>query len=189
MRRIFSTEPRADECRHFSRERSLSKCNLAARAVRLKDGVPRVAQAVPGYLAMKRPRHFDRHALAIGGGPRTPTRSGTLRIDVSAARQVPGQARAYAEYRLFGALVAVSDVRSARVTLRPIRVGGRADDVACTIIVVHDDGRCHRVRATGAHNYQAINRATDRLTDHYQRPRHAISPRNALRRSYQRPCP
>lgn len=123
--------------------------------------MPRLARAVPRQLVMKKAPRSDTNALPIGGGPSAPTRSCALRIEVSAARQVPAQARAYAEYRLFGGLAPLPDIRSARLTLRPI--GDPADAVVCSIIVTHDDGRRLCVRATGAHTYQAINRATDRL--------------------------
>lgn len=133
--------------------------------------VPRLARAVPVHLAMIQPLSADTHAVKMGDGPPpVPRRSGALRIEVSAARQVPAQARAYAGYRLFGGLALAPDVRSGRMTLRPIP--DRADAVVCVIIVVHDDGRRLRLRATGAHTYQAINRATEhlwRLTNHFAR--------------------
>lgn len=132
--------------------------------------VPRLAHCVLVHVAMRHPLSPGTHAVTMGNGPPAPTRSGALRIEVSAARQVPAQARAYAEYRLFRGLAPVPDVRSARVTLRPIP--DRADAVVCSVIVVHGDGRRLRIRATGGHIYQAINRATDRLcrlTNHYAR--------------------
>ncbi len=86
-----------------------------------------------------------------------------LRITVAADDQIDPQARAYAEYRVFGRLAPAHGVRAARVTLRPAR--RRPDAIECAVLVEHADGRCERFRATGAHTYDAINKAAERLQE------------------------
>ena len=109
---------------------------------------------------MKNALPAQAHAVPLT--PTVPARAAPLRIQVSAAHDVETQARAYAEYRLFEGLAPVAGVRSARVSLRPIR--GREGAVSCSVLIVHDDGRRFRLRATGTHTYQAINRVSERVS-------------------------
>ena len=91
-----------------------------------------------------------------------------IRIDVEAEAPVSAQARRYAEYRVFAGLVQLAQrvkvqVRHARVVLRPMRRAGACDGVECAITLTVGD-TAFRVRATGDHPYDAINRAGDRLS-------------------------
>jgi len=88
-------------------------------------------------------------------------RSSPLRIAVAGAQGTEAQAIAYAEYRMFESLAPVPGVRSARVALR--RISGQVPAVACSVCVARTDGTTLRFRLTGAHTYQAINKATERL--------------------------
>jgi ribosome-associated translation inhibitor RaiA len=102
-------------------------------------------------------------------------------IDVVGAESISAQARTYAEYRVFAALTRMAGlepIRRASILLRdkPDRRG--CPRVSCAVTVVFDDAAAVRVRATGSHAYEAINRAVDRL-ESLERGRHS---RNISRR-------
>jgi hypothetical protein len=87
----------------------------------------------------------------------------SIRIEVLGGDAVGSQARAYAEYRVFAALTQITEsqqIRRARVVLRSVN-GAR---VSCTVTVSLDGLDPLRVRAIGAHAYDAINRAVERIT-------------------------
>jgi ribosome-associated translation inhibitor RaiA len=86
-----------------------------------------------------------------------------MRIEVLGDDSIGGQARTYAEYRLFSTLSQVVDidrVRDARVMLLRAVAG---EGVSCAIHVDLDGGEGLRARASGGHPYAAINDAVDRL--------------------------
>lgn len=96
-----------------------------------------------------------------------------MRIDVQAENSIAGQARTYAEYRVFAALSQVLDtsrVRHARVRLRSTRRTRVAGRVSCTVVVDMHGGGVLRIRTSGGHPYAAINRAVDRLQGHTVSP-------------------
>lgn len=77
---------------------------------------------------------------------------------------ISSQARTYAEYRVFSALTRHDrKFRRARVLLRPTEDRGTGDRVTCTVSVALDPSGSVRVRVTGPHVYEAINRAVERL--------------------------
>ena len=88
-----------------------------------------------------------------------------MRIEVHADDAISTQARRYAEYRVFAALMPLSQrlaVRHADVALRHAARRGACDGVECSItLTTRDTG--FRVRAMGDHPYDAINRAAERL--------------------------
>jgi ribosome-associated translation inhibitor RaiA len=89
-----------------------------------------------------------------------------MRIEVVGDRTISQQARTYAEYRVFAALAQFSKadtVRHVRVLLRPVKLGGGCEDIACTVTVALDGSDSYRIRATGPHAYAAINRAVERI--------------------------
>ena len=88
-----------------------------------------------------------------------------IRIDIHAEDVISAQARRYAEYRVFAAVMPMSHrvrVRHADVALRQTTRRGECDGVECAITLTVGDA-AFRVRATGDHPYDAINRAVDRL--------------------------
>lgn len=102
---------------------------------------------------------------------------GSLRIEVIGDKTISSQARTYAEYRVFAALIrsaAMRTARSARVVLRDVLPGGTCSGVTCTV-TVHCDAESIRVRATGAHPYAAINRAVESLRAAGPRPADRIN--------------
>ena len=89
-----------------------------------------------------------------------------IRILVQSEESVGAQARGYAEYRVFAALMQLArrvHVRRATVTLRHAARAGECDGVECTIALDVGD-TTFTVRACADHPYAAINRAADRLT-------------------------
>jgi ribosome-associated translation inhibitor RaiA len=87
-------------------------------------------------------------------------------IHVYAEEPVGAQARGYAEYRVFAALVQLTrrvHVRQARVTLRQAPRPGACRGIECAIALDVGD-TTFTVRACADHPYAAINRAADRLT-------------------------
>jgi ribosome-associated translation inhibitor RaiA len=89
-----------------------------------------------------------------------------MRIDVLGDDSISLQARTYAEYRLFAALSAVIDtgrVTNASVVLRGTRPSRQSERVICTVTVELKEGEVRRLRASGDHPYDAINRAVDCL--------------------------
>ena len=76
------------------------------------------------------------------------------------------QARTYAEYRVFAALVRhTSRVRAARVVLRRDQRDGTCDTVVCAVTVALEPSGSVRTRSRGQHAYEAINRAVERIGD------------------------
>jgi hypothetical protein len=89
-----------------------------------------------------------------------------MRIETIGDDSISGQARTYAEYRLFAALLRVVDtrrVRKASLALRRTTARQHAGHVVCTVRVELDTGDVTRLRAVGGHPYAAINRAVERL--------------------------
>ena len=89
-----------------------------------------------------------------------------MRIEVVGDGTISQQARTYAEYRVFSALTQFSPadtVRHVRVLLRPVKLGGGCEDIACTVTVALEGSDSYRIRTTGPHPYAAINRAVDRI--------------------------
>jgi ribosome-associated translation inhibitor RaiA len=76
------------------------------------------------------------------------------------------EARTYAEYRVFAALVRHrQSFDRVRVALRQRNGGGTCETVACAVSVALEPEGSVRVRVTGPHAYAAINRAVERLGD------------------------
>ena len=74
------------------------------------------------------------------------------------------QARTYAEYKVFAALVRHTQrVRSARVVLRRDGRAGRCNSVACAVTVALEPRGSLRARGCGPHAYAAVNRTVERL--------------------------
>jgi hypothetical protein len=91
----------------------------------------------------------------------------SIRIEVLGGDAISSQARAYAEYRVFAALTQITEsqqIRRARVVLRSVNGGRSCDRVSCTVRVALDGLDPLRVRTIGAHAYDAINRAVERIT-------------------------
>jgi hypothetical protein len=89
-----------------------------------------------------------------------------IQIAVQAEDPVSPQARRYAEYRVFAALLPLTPrlhPRQATVALRKTNRPGECAGIECAITVIVGD-TAFRVRATGDHPYDAINRAADRLS-------------------------
>jgi len=83
---------------------------------------------------------------------------------VSEDNAISSQARTYAEYRVFSALMRHAlKFRSARVLLRPSADQGVCDRVTCAVSIALEPSGSLRVRVTGPHVYAAINRAVERL--------------------------
>ena len=90
-----------------------------------------------------------------------------MRIAVLGEDAISWQARIYAEYRVFAALAQFADagkVRWARVVLRRVTRKGACDTVTCTVRVALDGSDSLRIRTTGEHPYEAINRAIARIS-------------------------
>ena len=91
-----------------------------------------------------------------------------MRIEVLGYDTMSGQARTYAEYRLFAELSRVADanrVRHARLVLRRRNDEQADESVSCTVTVAIEGGEPLRVQALAAHPYAAINRAVERLSE------------------------
>ncbi len=74
------------------------------------------------------------------------------------------QARAYAEYRVFGVLAPHSQrVRGARVILQRVASEGASHAAVCAVTVTLDPSGSIRTRVRGGHPYAAINLAVDRV--------------------------
>ncbi len=74
------------------------------------------------------------------------------------------QARTYAEYKVFSALVRHTQrVRGARVVLRREGHRGKCNSVACAVTVALDPSGSIRARGHGPHAYAAVNRTVERL--------------------------
>ena len=87
-----------------------------------------------------------------------------LRIEVAGDPAITSQARTYAEYRVFAALVQSGGTHHARsvcVMLHQVP-DSECGEVACRV-TVRLESETVRVGANGAHAYAAINRAVERL--------------------------
>lgn len=74
------------------------------------------------------------------------------------------QARTYAEYKVFAALVRHTPrVRAARVVLRRDGRRGRCNSVACAVTVTLEPSGSVSARGSGPHAYAAVNRTAERL--------------------------
>jgi hypothetical protein len=77
---------------------------------------------------------------------------------------ISSQARTYAEYRVFSALMRHAlEFRRARVLLRRNEDRGTSDSVICALSIALAPSGSVRVRVTGPHVYAAINGAVERL--------------------------
>ena len=88
-----------------------------------------------------------------------------IQIAVQAEEPLNPQARRYAEYRVFAALLPLTHrlhPQHATVALRKTSRRGECAGIECAITVTVGE-TAFRVRATGDHPYDAINRAADRL--------------------------
>jgi ribosome-associated translation inhibitor RaiA len=88
-----------------------------------------------------------------------------IRIEVVAEDESSNpQARTYAEYKVFSALVRHTErVRGARVVLRREQHKGRCDSVACAVTVALDPSGSVLAEGRGPHAYAAVNRTVERL--------------------------
>lgn len=88
-----------------------------------------------------------------------------MRIEVIGADESTNpQARTYAEYKVFHALVRHTQrVRAARVVLRREGHDGRRNSVACAVTVTLEPSGSVRARGHGPHAYAAVNRTVERL--------------------------
>ena len=85
-------------------------------------------------------------------------------IEVTGDDPSNAQARAYAEYRVFAALVRHTPrVRGARVILRRDERDRTCDTVICAVTVELEPSGFIRTRTRGQHAYAAINRAVERI--------------------------
>jgi ribosome-associated translation inhibitor RaiA len=83
---------------------------------------------------------------------------------ISNDNAISSQARTYAEYRVFSALMRHAlKFRSARVLLRPSEDQSTCDSITCAVSVALEPSGSVRVRVTAPHVYAAINRAVERL--------------------------
>jgi ribosome-associated translation inhibitor RaiA len=96
-----------------------------------------------------------------------------MRIETSGDASISGQARTYAEYRLFAALSQTFDTRRVRKASLAVRRGTRrcASGVVCAVSIEWDTGGVTRLRTVGEHPYAAINRAIERLRTSARRGR------------------
>jgi hypothetical protein len=89
-----------------------------------------------------------------------------MHIEIEGDESISRQARTYAEYRLFAALAPSIDDRrctSASLVVRRARNPRRGAPVVCTVAVDLQGSGVARFRAAGAHPYEAINRAVERV--------------------------
>jgi ribosome-associated translation inhibitor RaiA len=76
------------------------------------------------------------------------------------------QARAYAEYKVFSALVRhAPHVRAARVVLRRDADGHACNAIACAVTVALEPFGSIHAEGSGPHAYAAVNRTVERLGD------------------------
>ena len=89
-----------------------------------------------------------------------------MHIDVVSDESIGRQARIYAEYRLFAALAPIAgarDLTGASLLLHRGRRSRLGERVVCAVAIASKAGEVARFTATGAHPYQAINRAVERV--------------------------
>ena len=88
-----------------------------------------------------------------------------MRIEVVAEDESSNpQARTYAEFKVFSALVRHTQrVRGARVVLRREGHHGGCNSVACAVTVALEPSGSVRARGRGPHAYAAVNRTVERL--------------------------
>jgi ribosome-associated translation inhibitor RaiA len=74
------------------------------------------------------------------------------------------QTRTYAEYRIFSVVARhTRRVQRVRVVLTPVHGDAECARLKCAVTVDLDGAPALRIRATGRHIYEAINRAVERL--------------------------
>jgi len=74
------------------------------------------------------------------------------------------QARTYAEYRVFAVVARhTQSVRRVRLVLRSAEATSPREKVSCSVTVHLEPSGSLRIRVTGSHAYEAINRAVDQL--------------------------
>jgi ribosome-associated translation inhibitor RaiA len=91
-----------------------------------------------------------------------------MAIQVTADHGINAQARTYAEYRLFTALMHLADIEhipGVQIVLRRESPDPGCKRVSCAVTVARGGARAIRIRAAGAHAYAAINRVVDRLNE------------------------
>ena len=86
-----------------------------------------------------------------------------IRIEIIEDESGNPQARTYAEYKVFSALVRhAPHVRSARIALRRADYQG-CRSVACAVTVAVEPTGLVRAEARGPHAFAAVNRTVERL--------------------------
>jgi ribosome-associated translation inhibitor RaiA len=86
-------------------------------------------------------------------------------IEVVGCEAIGVQTRAYAEYRLFGALAKLTQrVRRVRMVLRHTNQSDPRGACTCEVSVSLELVGRVRIRAGGPHPYAAINHAVERMT-------------------------
>ena len=105
-----------------------------------------------------------------------------MRIEIAGDDSIRGQARAYAEYRLFAALSQALDTRQVRNASLVLRRANRrhCDGVVCIMTVELYGGEVTRLRTYGDHPYAAINRAVERFQVNFWPGRHDPSRRQVV---------
>lgn len=96
-----------------------------------------------------------------------------MRIEVLADDRISQQARTYAEYRVFAALMQCRQTerfRHARVVLRGVTGADCGMRVACSVAIQLNDSDRVRVRTTSTHACGAIDRAAECIlrSSHHQ---------------------
>ena len=87
-----------------------------------------------------------------------------IRIEVVEDESGNPQARTYAEYKVFSALVRhAPQVRGARVALRRDAAVHGCNGVACAVTVVFEPTGSVRAQGRGPHAFAAVNRTVERL--------------------------
>ena len=87
-----------------------------------------------------------------------------IRVEVVDDESGNPQARTYAEYKVFSALVRhAPQVRGARVVLRRNTSDHACDIVACAVTVAFEPTGSIRAEGRGPHAFAAVNRTVERL--------------------------
>ncbi len=108
-----------------------------------------------------------------------------MHITISGDDSISGQARAYAEYRLFSSLsqlATTAPVQRASLVLRRARSRRPDQGIRCTLTVESSGGDVTRLRTFGEHPYAAINRAVERFSVNSRTGRPLPSPHDGPRR-------
>jgi hypothetical protein len=87
-----------------------------------------------------------------------------IRVEIVEDESGNPQARSYAEYKVFSALVRhAPQVRGARVVLRRDPADHGCHSVACAVTVSFEPSGSVRAEARGPHAFAAVNRTVERL--------------------------